>query len=117
VEEFLLSRITFGSKDELILEAIRHIQDCKGNIKMSELISRLFISRSPIEKRFRKIVGTSPKKFASLVRFNDILTSYRPNQSLTEVAHGAGIYEQSHFIKQFKTYTGDTPEIFFSTPK
>lgn len=117
VEEFLLSRITPGSKDEMVMEAVRYIQGSKGNIKMRELTSHLYVSSSPFEKRFRSIVGTSPKKFASLVRLKNVLTSYRSGQSLTEIAHGAGFYDQSHFIKQFKTFTGDTPENFFRGAK
>lgn len=113
MEQFLVSRIYSDSKDKLVLEAIRRIQLSKGNINMLELTKQLYISKSAFEKRFRKIAGTSPKKFASLVRFKDILANYQPYKSLTEIAYEAGFYDQSHFIKQFKTYTGETPENFF----
>lgn len=114
VENFLCSRISFGSQDNLISEALDHIQGRKGIIKMHLLIEKLHISKSPFEKRFRKIVGISPKKFASLVRLKHVLTLYQPGKSLTEIAYEAGYFDQAHFIKQFKIAAGETPEKYFS---
>ena len=54
----------------------------KGLIKIKELNQKLYISKSPFEKRFRKIVGTSPKKFTSIVRFNSVLNQLASNGNL-----------------------------------
>jgi AraC-like DNA-binding protein len=34
---------------------------------------------------------------------------HNPSVSLTEVAHASGFYDQSHFIREFKAFTGLTP--------
>jgi AraC-like DNA-binding protein len=112
VEQFLLSQLKDIQNDKLIMEAVKLIYDSKGTIKVSELNKKLFISQSPLEKRFRRLVGTTPKKFASIVRFNAVLNNIQQAKSLTEICYENNFFDQSHFIKDFKQFTGDTPENF-----
>lgn len=112
VEQFLLSQLKDIQTDKLIVEAVRLIYQNRGNIRIKELNEKLFISQSPFEKRFRKVVGTTPKKFASIVRFNTVLDSLNQTKSLTEICYENGFFDQAHFIKDFKQFTGDTPESF-----
>ncbi len=112
VERFLLSQLKDIQTDKLIIEAVKIIYQTKGTIRIKELNERLFISQSPFEKRFRKLVGTTPKKFASIVRFNAVLDNLGNSKSLTEICYDNNFFDQAHFIKDFKQYTGDTPESF-----
>ncbi len=114
VEQFLLNRMTNTAPDKLVLAALALIHKSKGNIRIRELTEQLHISQSPLEKRFRQAVGASPKKFASIVRLKYVIQQYSSANSLTNLGYEAGFYDQSHFIKEFKTFTGDTPENFFS---
>ena len=114
VEEFLISRMNHSQPDLLVFSAISFIYQSKGNIRIKELTEKLHISQSPLEKRFRQAVGTSPKKFASIVRFKNTLQQYNANSSLTALGYEAGYYDQAHFIKEFKSFTGESPENFFS---
>lgn len=112
VERFLLSQLKDLHTDRLIMEAVKLIYQSNGAIRIKELNKRLFISQSPFEKRFRKIVGTTPKKFASIVRFNTVLENLDNVKSLTEVCYENHFFDQAHFTKNFKQFTGDTPENF-----
>lgn len=112
IEQFLLTQLKDIQIDKLIVEAVRMIYQSKGNIKIKELNEKLAISQSPFEKRFRKTVGTSPKKFASIVRFNTVLDQLGQVKSLTEICYENNFFDQAHFIKDFRQYTGDTPEHF-----
>jgi AraC-like DNA-binding protein len=112
VEHFLLSQLKNIQADKLIVEAVRLIYQSKGTIRIQELNHRLAISQSPFEKRFRKVVGTSPKKFASIVRFNTVLNNLTETKSLTDICYEHNFFDQAHFIKSFKQFTGDTPEQF-----
>lgn len=114
VEHFLIGRMTNDQPDKLVLAALATIHKEKGDIRISELAKRLHTSQSPLEKRFRQVVGTSPKKFASIVRFKNVIQHYKSSTSLTELGYEAGFYDQAHFIKEFKTFTGNTPEEFFA---
>jgi AraC-like DNA-binding protein len=55
----------------------------------------------------------SPKKFASLVRLRHAVRLRAAGVDLTTVAHMAGYFDQSHFIKDFRRATGSSPEAFF----
>jgi AraC-like DNA-binding protein len=100
-----------------VLAALALIHKSRGNIRIKELMEQLHTSQSPLEKRFRQAVGSLPKKFASIVRFKNILQQQSSISSLTELGYEAGFYDQAHFIKEFKIFTGDTPESFFSGKK
>jgi AraC-like DNA-binding protein len=112
VEQFLLAQLKDIQKDKLVIEAVKLIYESKGAIRIGDLNKKLFISQSPLEKRFRKLVGTTPKKFASIVRFNTVLSTLNNGKSLTEICYENHFFDQAHFIKDFKQYTGDTPENF-----
>ena len=112
VEQFLVSQLKDIGTDKLIVEAVKLIYKNKGTIRIKELNEKLFISQSPFEKRFRKVVGTTPKKFASIVRFNTVLDNLNETKTLTEICYENNFFDQAHFIKDFKQFTGDTPENF-----
>lgn len=112
-EAFLLSRLRRTAPDPLAAEAVRLIHLYKGDVRIRELAEQLHISQSPLEKRFRQAVGASPKKFASIVRLRYLLNHYDPDGSTAEMGYEAGFYDQAHFIRTFREFTGETPEVFF----
>jgi AraC-like DNA-binding protein len=112
VEKFLLSQLKDTQTDKLIVEAVKMIYQSKGTIRIKELSEKLFISQSPFEKRFRKLVGATPKKFSSIVRFNAVLKDLNSVKTLTQLCYQNNFFDQAHFIRDFKQFTGDTPENF-----
>jgi AraC-like DNA-binding protein len=112
VEQFLLAQLKGIKTDKLIVEAVKLIYQARGTMRIKELSEKLFISQSPFEKRFRKVVGTTAKKFASIVRFNTVLDHLNEAKTLTEICYENNFFDQAHFIKDFKQFTGDTPENF-----
>lgn len=113
VENFLLVRLQSQPADLLVLAAIRGIRSSRGTARIGELAAELGSSQSSLEKRFRAAVGATPKKFAAIVRLRSILDSATPAANLAELAARAGYYDQSHFIHDFRAFTGETPEQFF----
>lgn len=114
VEQFLLSHLIEKKEDKIVTEAVNRIYDSNGKVKIKQLAESLFISQSPFEKRFRKIIGTSPKKFASITRFNTILDTLQKGNSLT-ISYENDYFDQAHFINDFKHFTGETPEQFIKS--
>ncbi|NJN25981.1 MAG: AraC family transcriptional regulator [Cyclobacteriaceae bacterium] len=112
VEQFLASQLKDIQTDKLIVEAVKLIYQSNGTIRIKELNEKLFISQSPFEKRFRKVVGTTAKKFASIVRFNTVLDHLSETKTLSDICYENNFFDQAHFIKDFKQFTGDTPENF-----
>lgn len=115
VEEFLLSRLQATSTDRLIHQAIQQIQFSKGTVRINELLADLPIGQDPFEKRFRRVVGTTPKQFSKIVRLRAVIDQHASGQRLTETAYQAGYFDQAHFIKDFRTFTGQAPHLFFQS--
>lgn len=116
IEQFLLSRLHNYKPDNLISAAISIIQSKKGVIKIKELADALFISQDAFEKRFRNAIGSSPKQFCYVVRIKSIIDNKQKNQNLIDLAFDAGYFDQPHFNKDFKLFTGQTPSEFFNFP-
>lgn len=113
VEQFLISRLREAKPDLLVQHAIQKIRTAKGDLRIHALLSEFPVSRDPFEKRFRLATGTSPKQFAAIVRLRNIIAQFSAKKNLTDAAYDAGYFDQSHFIKSFKTFTGETPHDFF----
>jgi len=114
IEQFLISSIASPPTDAMVKAAVQHIKQNAGNIRVSSLAKQLYISQGQLEKRFRRMVGASPKKFASIVRLRSLLENQNDTRNLTHRGLEAGYYDQAHFIKDFRSMTGETPETFFN---
>lgn len=86
-----------------------------GLIHLKELAEMARMSMSNFRKRFREEVGLSPKQFQKIIRTNALI-QYRmsnPDISLTDLGYHFEYFDQSHFIKDFKSATGLPPKLFF----
>jgi AraC-like DNA-binding protein len=113
VEEFLLARQALRRPDPVVAAAVRAIRAAPGTIRIGPLAAHLGFSQDRLEKRFRRSVGASPKQLASILRLRRAVDSYRPGASLTRLAADAGYFDQSHFIREFRSVTGKAPQEFF----
>jgi AraC-like DNA-binding protein len=113
IESLLVSKLIMPKADPMIALALQRIRGANGMIRISKLADSLFVSQDPFEKRFRAVVGTSPKQFATIVRARNLIGKYSGENSLTSVAADAGYFDQSHFIRDFRSFTGESPKQFF----
>jgi AraC-like DNA-binding protein len=116
LEGFLRSRLYNVNTDKLISAAVDKVYAASGNIKMKELAGTLYISQDAFEKRFRKITGTTPKQFSDIIRMRSAVKSMQNQKNLTGVAFDAGFFDQPHFNKAFKLFTGQSPTDFLKAP-
>lgn len=117
IDNFLLKKLKSNQHDRLVLEAVAIIKQQKGLVRIKDLVSDLYISQDAFEKRFRTVVGATPKQYASIVRLQSLINKHSSFSSLTEAAYEAGYFDQSHFIKDFRLFTGQTPKDFFKSPR
>jgi AraC-like DNA-binding protein len=117
VDSFFRGRLVAGRPDALIASAIRLISQQNGMIRVKELATSLFISQDPFEKRFRSVAGATPKQFASIVRLRRLISKYPSYSSLTQASYDAGYFDQSHFIREFRGFTGQSPKDFFQSSR
>jgi AraC-like DNA-binding protein len=90
---------------------LRHPNDCS----IENIASHANMSIKTFERKFIEQVGISPKLFSRIIRFNTAiaLKMNNPERSWTDIAHGCGYYDQMHFIKDFKLFSGITPTQYF----
>jgi len=113
MREFLLGRLTRTSGDPLVAAAVDAIRSTRGSLRIGELARALAISRDRLEKRFRHAVGASPKQLASIHRLLHAVDLYRAGTNLTRLSADAGYFDQSHFIREFRSFTGMAPQRYF----
>jgi transcriptional regulator GlxA family with amidase domain len=68
LEDFLFSRVRVSAPDPLVAAAVARLEWGPGAKRIDALTPYIGLSQSALERRFRRVVGISPKKFASLVR-------------------------------------------------
>lgn len=115
MEIFLLRKLLLHKQDLLVGSAIQRINQHNGIVRIKDLATTLHISQDPFEKRFRAVVGATPKQYASIVRLRTLIRKYPAYPSLTEASYEAGYFDQSHFIKDFRQFTGQAPKDFFKS--
>jgi AraC-like DNA-binding protein len=116
-EKWLLTKLSARTPDPMVQHAIQRIQLTHGAVRIADLARELFISQDAFEKRFRRQAGASPKQFSSIVRFKQVIAGYPHAANLTDAALSAGYFDQAHFIKAFKAFTGKAPQEFFHSVK
>ena len=116
VERLLISQLQNYTCDPIILNSLHQLHQSKGSIRIRQLADSLYMSQDVFEKRFRRTVGTSPKQFSSILRLRNIVHVRHHHQSLSDIAFNAGYFDQAHFNKDFKLFTGQTPGDFFRSP-
>jgi AraC-like DNA-binding protein len=85
-----------------------------GQVNIRELSTQYFLSQKQFERKFKEHSGFMPKLYARIVRFETALSGYSRNRSLTEVGYESGYYDQSHFIHDFKKFSGHHPRSYFA---
>ena len=72
----------------------------------------LVVSQKSFIRKFKRLYHLTPNKYLLLkqVNYASRLIQSNPNSSLTEIGLEAGFYDQSHFIRSFKTHYGYTPK-------
>lgn len=117
LEKFLLGKRQALKIDNTPVEyCVDALINSVGNSTIEQLSASLDIGQRQLERRFTAAVGISPKLFSRITRFQNILQLIENKEfkNFTTVAYEGGFYDQAHFIKDFKDFTGLNPKQYFS---
>ncbi len=116
ISEFIEERILRSKiNDRVVPLSISQIIHAKGKTDIKLMAQQFNISTRQFERKFIARSGFSPKLFSRITRFQSALNEYaNQHKSLTEVAYDCGYYDQSHFIRDFKEFSGLHPKLYFS---
>jgi len=114
IEKFLLSRCRFHKNfhDSFVESCIDEIEKSKGlylPLKSTEVYT---LSERSMQRIFKERTGLSPKKYADIIRFQHAVEFIGKTEKLTTAAYETGFYDQAHFVKEFKRFTGLSPSEF-----
>lgn len=114
ISEFLERKIKVFARPEIVF-AVEKIMQSNGGIRIKNLANECCASQRQFERNFKELTGFTAKTFSRIIRFNSLLKrSDFKEQSLTEIALNFGYYDQSHFIQDFKDFSGINPRAYFS---
>ncbi|GAB3995530.1 helix-turn-helix domain-containing protein [Spirosoma daeguense] len=112
IQQYLMQQLQQSATYDLGVDfCVRQIEQANGQLSLEELANQAGISNRQLVRRFNQYVGLSPKEFARMVTFKNALNYLKkhPACSLTEVAYEGGYYDQAHFIRTCRDYSGLTP--------
>ncbi len=112
LEHFLLARLR-EIPDGLttVQHALTEIAKHRGSPSIRALSDQIGISQKHLITQFKRMVGGTPKEIARLYRFKHVLHSLDPARPVdwAFMAYQSHFYDQSHFNKEFETFTGHSP--------
>lgn len=91
--------------------AVQHVVSNLHNSQIGELIEQTGMSHRRFNQLFKEEVGMTPKRLGRLHRLQHALSMIHNDEMIawTEVALSCGYYDQSHFIKDFQSFSGISP--------
>ncbi|MBX2923514.1 MAG: helix-turn-helix domain-containing protein [Chitinophagaceae bacterium] len=113
-QQFLTNQFISHSNDPVFDYCIEQITRTKGRINITELEKYTGYSARWINMKFQDKIGLSPKNLASVIRFQQYYQSLVTNTEMffLKKEFYNYYYDQSHFIKDFKRFTGYSPSLF-----
>lgn len=117
VENFLLGKLTDQSiVGNIVKSTIDALSKTNGSEPINSILKDDLSKRRSLERKFSKQIGISPKQLGRILRLQAalklMLNSEREN--LTQIAYESEYYDQAHFIKDFKEFTGTNPKDYLS---
>jgi AraC-like DNA-binding protein len=93
-----------------VAEAVRRIVLARGGADLAGLASEAGLSIRQFERRFNASVGLPPKLFCRMQRFIHVFRAIGDQPcNWVDTAVDCGYYDQAHLIRDFKSFSGETP--------
>jgi hypothetical protein len=74
VEQFLLKKgVYVKDTDPVFEESLQLIYQCKGILTIEELLKKIPVTERQLERKYNKYIGTAPKKFSDIIKFQHFL--------------------------------------------
>lgn len=113
IERRVTSRPDLDPATAWVAERIRQ---GRGNVSIAGLRDAAGFTATRLATAFREQIGTTPKVYARLHRFQHAIERIRAGDGrLAEIALDTGYYDQAHFAGEFRELSGLTPKAYAAT--
>jgi AraC family transcriptional regulator, regulatory protein of adaptative response / methylated-DNA-[protein]-cysteine methyltransferase len=103
-----------GAEARQIRELCRYIEERVGSadagrLDLADLAARGGMSRFHLQRRFKAVVGVTPREYAEACRMRRLKSELRQAQDVTEAVYAAGFGSSSRVYERADTRLGMTP--------
>lgn len=113
LEDFLLEKARNSKSDGVFInKVIYYVMDNLDSISSGELAKHFYVTQRDLQRKFKEFIGVSPQAYIHILKFQKAINLIQRNQykKLSDVAYILGYADQSHFIRNFKLFFGNTPK-------
>lgn len=110
LNDYLTNKKTGNIKGQ---NAIKAIINKNGIISSEELETISGMNERALQRYFKSYIGVSPKFYCRIIRLSYVFNLVNQgNFNWLDLVFLGGFYDQSHFIKNFKEFTGEEPSVY-----
>lgn len=114
LEHFLLTKLQSNTKqcDKRIIKSCKQISESFGKLSINNLCKDIGMSHTAFTTRFSEMIGITPKLFGRVARFTGVqnFLGENPQAGWQEIVCKFDYFDQNHFIREFKQFTGAIPK-------
>jgi AraC-like DNA-binding protein len=105
-----------NAREEMAASMARWIDKTQGSIPIGAVCERFGSSYKKLERNSLAVIGLTPKFLSRVSRFLGVFERLKvnPGEALVSRALDSGYYDQPHFTRDFKEFTGMSPSQFFN---
>lgn len=111
LQNFLITRLEKAAPDPIYDYCINSISYSNGLVSVAQLEKETGYSARWLHRKFSEHLGTGPKNLSEIIRFKQFYQVYSTGiemQGLKDLIYKY-YYDQSHFLRAFKRFTGFNP--------
>lgn len=114
VQRYFIQVLSASEPDRVLDYCISEIEGSKGLVTVGELARKTGFSSRWLYEKFMEKVGLSPKNLTSVIRFMQFYGQWAKDPGRNHIQEDVYryFYDQAHFIKEFKRFTGLSPQKF-----
>lgn len=115
IEIFLSEKLNDQTTiDNIVKKTVDALLSSKGTESITTILKEDLSKRRQLERNFKKQIGVSPKQLGKVIRLQTALKMLlnKKTDNLTSIAYESEYFDQAHFIKDFKEFTGINPKEF-----
>jgi len=117
IENFLSGRLNDQTTiDSIVKSTVDALLMTNGSEPIRSILKDDPSKRRQLERNFVKQIGISPKQLGRVIRLQTALKMLltKQTENFTEIAYESEYYDQAHFNKDFKEFTGTNPGEFLT---
>lgn len=118
MEQWLTARLKQSLNIKRIGAALSELLRCPST-SVDTLAGIACLGKKQFERLFRQCVGINPKEYGQIARFQRALRMMQLGScDYVDIAYATGYSDQSHFIREFRKFSGLTPKqlVKYQTP-